>query len=176
MLHHKILNWLSLAVRDCTFNFIFLSTQETTSGIRAGERVGQHLFSSTNFLTRRSRDTINWSHAYAPPSNFPHKSVMTRSRPGPDPVPAPARPRTDPRRFIADALHVASCHVTPSRHAPLHDAHERVMECVAHRGPCGFSYLPYRPPYCIKGPVEPRSKISLVIEYHRHEILPTPHS
>ena len=34
--------------------------------------------------------------------------VMTRSTPGPDPILAPARPRTDPRRFIADALHVVS--------------------------------------------------------------------
>ena len=101
---------------------------------------------------------------------------MTRSTPGPDPVPAPARPWTDPRHFITDALRVVSRHVTPSHRVPPHDARERVMEHVAHRGPCGFSYLPYRPPYCIKGPVEPRSKISLVIEYHHHETLPTPHS
>ena len=100
---------------------------------------------------------------------------MTRSTPGPNPVPAPARPRTDPRCFIVDALRIASHHVTPSCHTPLHDARERIMEHAAPRGPCGFSYLPYRPPYCIKGPVEPRSKISLVIEYHHHEILPTPH-
>ena len=101
---------------------------------------------------------------------------MTRSTPGPDPVPAPARPRTDPQCFIVDALCVASHHVTPSRCMPPHDVRECVMERTAHRGLCRFSYLPYRPPYCIKGPIEPRSKISLVIEYHRHEILPTPHS
>ena len=35
-------------------------------------------------------------------------SVMTRSMPSPDPVPAPTWPWTDPRRFIVDALHVAS--------------------------------------------------------------------
>ena len=101
--------------------------------------------------------------------------VMTRSMPSPNPVPAPAQPWTDPRRFITDALRVMLRHVTPSRRAPPHDACKHVMERAAHRGPCGFSYLPYRPPYCIKGPVEPRSKISLVIEYHRREILPTPH-
>ena len=101
---------------------------------------------------------------------------MTHSMPGLDPVPAPAQPWTDPQRFIIDALHVMSRHVTPSRRAPPHDARKRVMECAAPRGPCGFSYLPYRPPYCIKGPIEPRSEISLVIEYHCHEILPTPHS
>ena len=102
-------------------------------------------------------------------------TVMTRSMPGANPVPAPAQPRTNPRRFIADVLHVASRHVTPSRHAPPHDVCERVMECAAPRGPCGFSHLPYIPPYCVKGPVEPRSKISLVIKYHCHEILSTPH-
>ena len=101
---------------------------------------------------------------------------MTRSTPGPNPVPAPARPQTDPRRFIADALRIASRHMTPSRCMPPHDVRECVMEHAAHRGPCGFSYLPYRPPYCIKGPIEPRSKISLVIEYHCREILSTPHS
>ena len=52
-------------------------------------------------------------------------SVMTRSTPGPDPVPASARPRTDPRRFIANALHVASRHVTRSRRAHPHDARTR---------------------------------------------------
>ena len=101
---------------------------------------------------------------------------MTRSMPSPDPVPVPAQPWTDPRRFIVDALRIASHHVTPSHRVPPHDTCERVMERVAPRGPCGFSYLPYRPPYCIKGPIEPRSKISLVIEYHRCEILPTLHS
>ena len=49
-------------------------------------------------------------------------AVMTCSTPSPDPVPAPARPRTDPRRFIADALRVTSHHVTPSCCAPPHDA------------------------------------------------------
>ena len=97
-------------------------------------------------------------------------------RAGPDPIPAPAWPRTDPRRFIGRApCRVASHHVTPSRRAPPHDTRDRIGR-AAHRGPCGFSYLPYRPPYCIKGPVEPRSKISLVIEYHRRVTLPTPHS
>ena len=47
---------------------------------------------------------------------------MTRSMPSPDPVPAPAWPRTNPRRFIADALRVTSRHVTPSHRAPPHDA------------------------------------------------------
>ena len=42
------------------------------------------------------------------------ETVMTHSTPGPDPVPVPARPRTDPQRFIADTLHVTSCHMTPS--------------------------------------------------------------
>ena len=51
--------------------------------------------------------------------------VMTRSTPGPDPVPASTRPRTDPRRFIANALRVASCHVTHSRRAHPHDARTR---------------------------------------------------
>ena len=101
---------------------------------------------------------------------------MTRSTPGPDPIPVPTRPWTDPRCFIVDALHIALRHVTPSCHVPPHDVRERIMERTAPRGLCGFSYLPYRPPYCIKGPVEPRSKISLVIEYHHHEILSTPHS
>ena len=95
------------------------------------------------------------------------ETVMTCSTPGPDPVPACARPWTDPRCFIADALRVASCVPLPSRASAWR---------VAPRGPCGFSYLPYRPPYCIKGPVEPRSKISLVIEYHHCEILSTLHS
>ena len=57
-----------------TFNLIFLSTQETTLGIMAGERVGEHLFLSMNFLTRHSRDAISQSHAYMPPLNFAHKS------------------------------------------------------------------------------------------------------
>ena len=47
--------------------------------------------------------------------------VMTHSMPGPDPIPAPARPQTDPRCFIADALRIALRHVTPSRCVPPHD-------------------------------------------------------
>ena len=54
-----------------------------------------------------------------------HIGVMTRSTPGPDPVPASARPRTDPRRFIANALCVASRHVTRSRCVHPHDAQMR---------------------------------------------------
>ena len=52
-------------------------------------------------------------------------AVMTRSTPGPDPVPASARPRTNPRRFIANALRVASRHVTRSRRVHPHDARTR---------------------------------------------------
>ena len=51
--------------------------------------------------------------------------VMTRSTPGPDPVPVSARPRTDPRRFIANVLRVASRHATHSRRAHPHDARTR---------------------------------------------------
>ena len=56
-------------------------------------------------------------------------SVMTRSMPGPDPIPASARPRTDPRRFIANALRVASRHVTHSRRVHPHDARTRHGTC-----------------------------------------------
>ena len=99
---------------------------------------------------------------------------MTRSMP----VPTPSLHLLGPGPIpdVSSRMRSASRHVTPSRCAPPHDARERVMGRVAHRGPCRFSYLPYRPPYCIKDPVEPRSKISLVIEYHRRDTLPTPHS
>ena len=105
---------------------------------------------------------------------FLRGSVMTRSTPVPTPSLHPLGPGPIPD-VSSDALHVASHHVTPSRRAPPHDACERVIGHAAHGGPCGFSYLPYRPPHCIKGPVEPRSKISLVIEYHRCVTLPTLH-
>ena len=59
--------------------------------------------------------------------------VMTRSTPGPDPVPASARPRTDPRRFIVNVLHVASHHVTHSRRAHPHDARMRHGTCASAR-------------------------------------------
>ena len=99
---------------------------------------------------------------------------MTRSTPVPTPSLHPLGPGPIPD--ISSRPRSASRHVTPSRRVPPHNVHEHVMGRAAHRGLCGFSYLPYRPPYCIKSPVEPRSKISLVIEYHRRETLPTPHS
>ena len=58
-------------------------------------------------------------------------TVMTCSMPGPDPDPASARPRTDPRRFIVNALRVASRHMTSSRRAHLHDT----RTCHGTRGP-----------------------------------------
>ena len=63
-----------------------------------------------------------YQHVPATPTRL---TVMTRSTPGPDPVPASARPRTDPRRFIANALRVASRHVTRSRRVHPHDAQTR---------------------------------------------------
>ena len=92
--------------------------------------------------------------------------VMTCSTLVPTPSLHPLGPGPIPD-ISSDALRIASRDPLPS-HASA--------RCAAHRGPCGFSYLPYRPPYCIKSPVEPRSKISLVIEYHRRVTLPTPHS
>ena len=59
----------------------------------------------------------------------PSARVMTRSTPGPDPVPASAQPRTDPRRFIANALRVASRHVTRSRRVHPHDTRTRHGTC-----------------------------------------------
>ena len=61
----------------------------------------------------------------APLTDTSLHAVMTRSTPGPNPVPASARPRTDPRRFIANALRIASRHVTRSRRVHPHDARTR---------------------------------------------------
>ena len=61
-----------------TFNLVFFSTHDTTSGSRDWDRVGWHLFSVTKTSTRGFKDDICWSRADAPLSNFTHKSFKLR--------------------------------------------------------------------------------------------------